>query len=370
MRSDTIFCPSCSGAVPVIEPGAKQHCPYCGAEVWTPLTNQEVGDFSGRLMAAMSRRSGELSPLQTAMYQAAQAGDQEALRGAVRREAQITFEIYDETGAWPTYGCVTPEQIEAHKRQHIERQMQTYAQMSPTLSSAHTSRYADQAQALADAYNEAIARRDVDAIFRTYEAMTRNSFKILGGEYSQEETMQAVRLGVEQTLRDQEWVTPEDLKHFGFEVIYDAKLLEDGRIEVGCQGCGATMQAPKGTERLKCPYCEAVTRVALHGAQRDQVFTEAMHGAQSDAEAWRGYLEQMKGVAQQALPGEPPESALMRAATFYYFSQGYASMCSPQDINKARHELKLGPDVTCATCDTSAPSAPGLTICPLCRQPR
>ena len=270
----------------------RSFCPFCGAESWQELGAEATGEVMGKLAKVSQKYSAEKQAAQRAIQEAVGARDREALRAAVERASDSELRAYEESGYFEVMGLRSEADILAFKEQQVSAQLDVWlAQMGepPTPASSATFQSgggnagggfqsaveaSKAAQAIEFTYHEALMNRDLDGLVTRFKREMTAMYR-QGGGLAEGEIEGMVHGALEQLLRDQPWVSKEDLRRLGIKTTYDAER-GDGSIAVDCQQCGVPMQAPDGAESVQCAYCGAITRLHLRGDARQAAIERGM----------------------------------------------------------------------------------------------
>ena len=246
----------------------RSECPFCGAESWQELGAEAMGEAAGRLAKVSARYAAEIEASKKAVMDAVAARDPQALRAALERDSELELRTFEEADYFAVMGLRSEEEIEAYKGQHLQAQLDVWMAHIGETSSPYASAQpaaAASASQVEFTYPEALMNRDLDELVTRFRREMAAMYRQSG--LSAADIGSSIETSLEQLLRDQPWVSRQDLERHGIKTTYDATR-EDDQLSVDCQQCGVAMQAPAGAESVTCAYCGAVTRLHLSGEER------------------------------------------------------------------------------------------------------
>jgi Zn finger protein HypA/HybF involved in hydrogenase expression len=339
-----------------------------------------LGRTSQAFLEALQRHSGALATIEQAKSDAVEAEDSQAYREALEREARVYVEARDAIGGWDALGVAREDYPEVHVASQMpafEQLVEMQASRTPEGAFVETD-FQQQLGQLTQEYQQALAEQDVHAFaeaWRDYMGLTLR--QNAGGEIDEETLDYQIRGSMENMLRDQPWVTAEDLEALGFDTLHDARSTDDGAREVDCQNCGAPIEVEPAEETVECPYCEATTHLQLTSSDVLEKFSQGRGEASATGRAegaaggggdWTEELSQARQTVASSFDVDA-ESPRADALTYYMFAQMYDHALTDEARGQVRDELGLGEPVTCSTCSERfyQPRAP-LKVCPICAQ--
>lgn len=367
VKTTTLHCYHCAGAIEVPRDTMRTTCPYCREEVWAPMSVRDMGEASRRLVQILQREfAGEMRSVEQALTTAMMAGDEAAYRQALTQQAELHAAAFDRIDYWRVFGV----QREGFVAQRVEQSMATFESMAAEMRALRGGDTAAAAEIKAGyahtnslwrSYTEALERKDLEGFARAWrEFMTHALTKNPSG-LTEEEMEHQILGSMENMLRDQGWVGPEELERLGFESVYDAERDDSGALTVGCQNCGAVLEAAEGDEFVDCPYCEATTHLQMTLTQMQEAAREW---------ATPDYLQLARDAVASAYPDLDLHSPACRVLIFCFAEQMAGELSAELD-RRYRDELGLGEGRSpCGTCNTAfATVTPAVVTCPMCQQP-
>lgn len=375
--TNTLNCHNCAGAIETSGESSRVDCPYCGASVWAPLSAEEIGNVNARLMEVLQHDyRPELMRIESQKAKALKRHDKDAYATVMKHQGQLYAKAYDKIGYWEISGLTREQFINDYAMQNSvmtkivfeskpEREGQPWS-VTPAQSKM---------QMFHKAYSDALDNEDAQRFAWAWtEYMKANYSQGMVDHLSDEEIDTMIRSSMENMLRDQSWITPEDLEALGFDTTYDMEEQEGSNQVLECQNCGAWLETTKGSEFVECPYCDAVTHIQLSLRQQSMISADAYRKAGGYSGGGGAQAAQMLPIAKTAVAdgypdvdGDSPEG---RVLTYMMLENMVDSLTESEERN-IRVDLRLeAGHRTCGVCETQlARVKPPLTHCVVCQSP-
>ena len=373
----TLNCHNCAGAIETTGETSRVDCPYCGESVWAPLSAEEIGKANARLMEVLQHDyHSELQRIESLKAAALESHDKDAYAEVIKEEGKLYARAYDKIDYWELSGLTREQFLKSYGMQNsvVTNVIFESKPEEPDQPWSVTPAQAAM-QMYYKTYSEALDNEDAQGFAWAWRQYMEASYSQgMVDHLSEEEIDMMIRGSMENMLRNQSWITSEDLEALGFDTTYDMEDQEESDQVVECQNCGAWLETMKGSELVECPYCDGVTHIQLSLRQQSVIAKDAFQNAQDHSGGAGGnsqspkMLSFAKTAVSNGYPDVDEDSPEGRVLTFMMLENLVDSMTEAESRD-IRQTLDLGPgDVTCGVCQTKlAEVEPALKCCVVCQ---